>query len=55
MQMTVLQFCCVLLALVVGIQLLSGEGDKEDERKTVADVVYVSGAIKAVTFVSWLI
>ena len=49
----VFQFCCVLLALLAGIELLSVQGDKEDAGKTVADVVYVSCALRAATFVSW--
>lgn len=53
MWVVVFQFCCVLLALLAGIELLSAQGNEEDEGKTVADVIYVSGAIKVVTYVSW--
>nr|KAG5700435.1 hypothetical protein BaRGS_010348 [Batillaria attramentaria] len=44
-------FGCILLALLSGIELLNVAGDNEDEGEAVADVVYVSGAVKVVTFI----
>ena len=47
------QFVCFLLAFVTGMKLMSSEDDYEmTDGNSVLAVVYVSGGVKAVTFVS---
>ncbi|XP_076457656.1 multidrug resistance-associated protein 1-like [Babylonia areolata] len=48
---TLRTFGCVLLAILAGIDVLNIAESSEDNGNTVADVIYVSGGIRIVTFV----